>query len=252
MNPTDNESWPEFGRYFVGFVHKYQWYFFLLIITLVVLGFFIKKLAGDEWAWNRLQFLIDAYQEKVFKKFSDDPRHFHRVTLFQYQKFRWRLGTRPGRFENKLFHKIWPYKKESHPLSGWLVPVLRSGHTTQKASSVFLCNKDHAVAEGIAGMIFIRSGTTVTQPLPVPSQSAGKKEIKKYCTESSITIDRYYQMFRNGQPPPATIGGFPIEKNGKLWGVLVLDSTSETGVDTSSIDDYSILISLIGQILERT
>ncbi|WP_281085133.1 hypothetical protein [Methylophaga thiooxydans] len=199
---------------------------------------------GDPWVWEKLQFILNEYQNKVFSEKANEPNHHHRVTLFRYTK--WNLHTRhcTGKW-------YWPWGKH-WPCSGWLVPVLRSGYTSQNTNIIFSApdNADHA--EGVAGQAWAKESAVILNELPSPSKNGPKREIKNYCKVTACPHEIVDAKINTGKPMPLSIAATPVEVNGKIWGVVVLDSRASDGVSRESILNYELTVALVGQLLEKT
>lgn len=50
---------------------------------------------------------------------------------------------------------------------------------------------------------------------------------------------------------PCSIVAIPIERRGKMWGVIVLDSRYPEGVTDKAVEDYRLTVALVGHLLER-
>lgn len=185
----------------------------LLLIAGSVFGFVARRL-GDTPARTALGALLEHMREDVFGEHQEDPSHYHRVTLFRKQTWTWRFMYLDG----------WRPRFLGWPGGGWLVPVMRSGHTTQKARSRWSVPDAADNAVGIAGWTWNKDGVTAVQKLPC---------IAEYCDGEPSDAD--YEIYavkshvpeawaRSRRPEQRSLCGFPVKARGKRWGVLVLDS----------------------------
>lgn len=222
---------------------SYEILLYLSLLTLV--GIFLR-LRGDPWLWDKLAFILNGYQAKALPCGVGIANHQHRVTLFQRKRFAsWpRRGAGPA---------WWPYGKGRWPGSGWMKPVLRSGHTTKKTKAIFLAPDDPSLAEGLAGQSWVGNQVLIRPDLPdlnVPKPSKKKVEEfarKTFCSDSMVQF-----MIRNKKPMPQSLAAIPVDVNGQIWGVVVLDSSDPNGVTRQSVVDFELTVALIGQLLEKS
>jgi len=203
------------------------------------------RLAGDPATREHIQFLLDKFQEKAFH--NGESVHHHRVTLFRYKRC-WRgyWLSRAVRSDDKL----WPWGSGYWPCSGWLVPVMRSGHTSTRMSTAFLApQSDPDLAEGVAGMAWSRNNTVVLENLP--DLPGSKKKAKEYATKTSTPLDLVGRYSARGVPMARSFGATPIEVNNKIWGVLVLDSRNPAEINVDTMNQFGVTIAMISRLLER-
>ena len=150
--------------------------------------------------------VLDRFREGVFG--DDGDLAHHRVTLFKHHGFH-------------LFG--FDIKERGWPLSGWLVPVARSGHTAQKTSVRFLAPHDTDRAQGIAGRAWAAaSGTASAWALPdIRRDTATSDDVRQYAEQTNVTG----AWVKKRSPGSRALMGFTIETpSGVRWGVLVVDS----------------------------
>lgn len=183
----------------------------LLAVVVSAASFTVRKL-GDPVARNALGVLVDEFREAVFREDGSDPQHYHRVTLFRYRKWVFRPYQRNG----------WKLPLLGKPWEGWLVPVMRSGHTTQKTTARFLAPDDADRATGVAGRTWAVQKPVIVDDLPSVAREADPSEDDyiDYASRSYVPVD----LARYKRPEARSLVGFPIETAGEPWGVLVLDS----------------------------
>ncbi|WP_191830513.1 GAF domain-containing protein [Pseudomonas fluorescens] len=217
----------------------------LAIAAAVVVTGIIKRMA-DPWVVEKLQFILDEYQGKVFKDLNV-PKDHNRVTLFKYRKglfFRrhWNEEGKDG---------WWPFKTRRF-YGNYLEPYMRSGHLTLKTKTLFFIdNENSARTQGLAGLAWSTRQVALLSELPEIKPSTGAVKRKDYAkvTRSSVRfLERY---LAEGKTPPRSMAAVPVECNGKLWGVIVLDSLTPLAVTQESVEHYTLTVALIGHLLER-
>ncbi|MCP8632909.1 hypothetical protein PUR31_04630 [Pseudomonas mosselii] len=95
MDVEQDEKWIEQKPIIWMFIERFQeagiWG--LTIIAIVITATAIVKRMADPWAVEKLQFILDEYQDKVFKNLNA-PKDHNRGTLFKFR-------------ENLLFRRHW-------------------------------------------------------------------------------------------------------------------------------------------------
>ena len=150
--------------------------------------------------------VLNRFRDGVFGHDDGDYAH-HRVTLFKHHGFRL-LG--------------FDINERGWPLSGWLVPIARSGHTAQKTNVRFLAPDNTDRARGIAGRAWAAlSKTASATSLPDVQRNPTSADIQQYAEQTNVTES----WVKKRRPGTRSMVGFTIETpNGKPWGVLVVDS----------------------------
>lgn len=223
-------------------IQDFSIWLYILIIILITVCLIVEKL-GNPWVWEKLQFILDEYQSKVFEGNNSDPNDYHRVTLFQHKK-------------HCIFRKHWSanrwYKPSGkNPMIGdYLIPVLRSGHISQKSNALFFASDCGDEAEGIVGQAWARKNVVVVPELPElhPVRPTNRK---KYAEATFISREMVDHSLTNKKPLPRSIAAIPVEVNGSLWGVVVLDSRVPNSISNDSVNNYELTVALIGQLLEK-
>lgn len=202
------------------------WVLPVLAILAGILGL-LRKHLGSPWLWGAVHQHLDVIRELAFNLQPNDAVHHHRVTLFKHVPWAWCL-------------RKWPW-------SGWLVAVERSGHTTQNSIAFFRApdNPDHA--EGVAGMTWARNGTVAVSKLPQLTAQSTDEELKAYSAAAGVSVE----WLRRRLPQAQSICGIPVEVKGRLWGVIVLDSRSPTGLAEGGQVMYKPASKLLAKLLER-
>ena len=239
-------------HYFYSFIREYLVFAFLLLLIGYILSIFLMRY-GNLWILDKLQFVLDRYQGKAFvKKANPDPKDYHRVTLFQYKRgvlFPWHWSAQ------KTFA---PWGGGKHPFrSNYLVPVLRSGRLSRKTNAIFHVSDSGDASEGIAGRAWVTEEAATAIGLPSIRSGANKRDIKVYAESTQSDEAMVEAMLEHKKslsrdcPVPRSIVAIPVERFGKNWGVIVLDSRDPDGIASDAVENFKITIALIGQLLER-
>lgn len=198
----------------------------------------------SKWIWSVGQSVLDFLCKNSFEGLEGDAHH-HRVTLFEFRPLL--LWIWPWRAW------YWPWGWGRGPTSGWLVPILRSGHTTKKSRTVFLAPDDADRAEGVAGKTWAtRNREIVVEGLADPE--LGKpKTVVDYAKRTGVTTEWLTRQIEQGRQMALSFRAIPIEVSGRRWGVLLLDSRDPGGVAKNREKvDIAPYASLLGKLLERT
>jgi hypothetical protein len=230
----------------IGFyVQNEAWWLLLLLSGLAGISKFACAYIGEPWVWKTIQTTLDELQSHAFKQ-NADPLHHHRVTLFKHKQFRFRV--KPWR------SKFWPWGKYRWPLSGWLVPVARSGYTTQKTKTVFLAPDDADAAEGVAGQAWCCNWMIPVSGLPDLYANQTTENIEAYAKSTWLRSDLVKMRLVNNYAMARSYLGIPIEVKGRRWGVLVLDSRSPDGIwspEGLRYETYKVMAKFLERLLER-
>lgn len=226
------------------FVERQALFIYSISLALIIISFFIKKY-GKPWVWDKIKFILDEYQGKAFFVDVTDPQDHHRVTLFKCKR-------------SCIFTKHWSSRNWWRPwgstpvISNYLVPVLRSGHLSQKSSAAFHAPDNSDLAEGVAGWAWAARNSIVIPELPdVNDKKIKMYQKKQYAegTNSKLEMVEYY--ISKDRHLPRSIAAIPVDVHSKPWGVVVLDSRSVNGVQEDSVLNYSLTVALLGQLLEE-
>lgn len=228
----------------VEFIQEYAIPGYILICITVVLSFFYRRM-GDPWIWEKIKFILDEYQGKAFTKGPGDPSDHHRITLFKFKK-------------NCVFVKHWSCTNILKPwgnktiFSNFLVPVLRSGHLSQKSAAVFYVSDNSDSCEGIAAKAWSSEQAVVTDDLPYLKPGAPKtRDLNTYAKITYCDKQMIMKYMDSGRPMPRSIAAIPIIVFGEMWGVIVLDSRLPKGVSSDSVLNFELTVALVGQLLEK-
>lgn len=237
------EQWPYYAAHTIAWLQSYSFPIWLSLGILSILGWLLRW-RGDPWIWDKLQVLLDKFQEIAFSSYANHIKDHHRVTLFKYKKWHWRIST-------PMTKGTWPWTKDRLPWSGWLIPILRSGRTSQKTKAVFMAPDNGNLAEGVAGKAWVANNIIVAPNLPNLSSSSSDQQIARYAKRTTCPAPIVKDYVARGRDLPRSIGAIPIEVNNVPWGVLVLDSREEKGVTPELLNSYTLIVNSISQLLEK-
>ena len=205
----------------------------------------VCRILGPPQTWKIARSHLDRFQQHVFQD-EGGLLQEHRVTLFKWVK--WKLWMWPWR------GRYWPWGSwGTWPWSGWLVPVVRSRHTTQKSSTVFLAPDDASLAEGVAGRAWGTGEVVVVNDLPDLSKQGTDGQIRTYADSTWVTTEWVRTRVRRGRHCARSLCGFTIEVKGTPWGVIVLDSKKAELQKTDDIMGmYRLVAQFLGAVLQET
>lgn len=212
-------------------------YLYILFLMVFFLGKYFTR-NGDKVIWETLQSQIDILQSIAFPDHANELNDHHRVTLFRYKKWCW----------NRLFNlKSW-----NRPWSGWLVPVIRSGHTGKGTKVVFLAPDSGSDAEGIAGLCWSSDAIISRENMKSINSSSSDQNKGEYCRRSNMPRSILDSYCKNNRPLARNILAFPVRTcTGNRWGVLVYDSMSLSSLDIDTANKaFEIVIEPIGVLVE--
>ena len=196
----------------VAFIQDYGWWVILLGIFAGEGGILWVESKESTIVTNALNAILNEFRDELF---GDAGGHQgdHRVTLFQYRKTCWRV--------------IW--RRARPPWGGWLVPVARPGHTSQRSHTVLRAPDNPSRLEGIAGKAWgANSKTYEVFDLPDLSEvekPKGDPLVAEYANRSHISQWWVRGRVKKKRLLARSLMGFKVEQpDGTAWGVLVLDS----------------------------
>ncbi len=240
-----------------------RWAAIIIIVGAISVGL-LRLLAycvqEDSLEAKIIRGLIEEELEKLRDaSFPDlltgEPPDNNRITIFERIIWHWRIWPWRG---------VWPWGTR-FPGSGWLVARYRSGHTTQNTHACFLAPDDADVrAEGVAGQTWRKYAAYRVRNLPnlkgikyrcwyhrYPLVFLGKmrgfqensrnyiddkKIVAEYAGSTGLSESQVWQRIKCRKKCPLSICGVPIENSkGRVWGVLILDSSN--GVESVDTND---------------
>ncbi|MBF8774453.1 MULTISPECIES: GAF domain-containing protein [Pseudomonas] len=213
-------------------------------LAILAVAAFVAKRMGDPWIVNKLKSILNGYQKGAFK--GDDPflKDRDRVTIFKYKKRS--LFTR--HWSSSSFFKPWG---KNPVFASYLIPFMRSGHISQRSKASFYTSDDPDKAEGVAGKAWACNRPIVLNDLPNLTLKSLARDKASYAQLTFTEVAMVDKCLNEGKKLPRSIAAIPIESNGVVWGVVVLDSGNPLGVTTDSVTNYSLTVALIGELLER-
>jgi hypothetical protein len=231
--PPDWETIPDVPGWYWHLVHalkQHTWWITISCFVLASLAGWMKVAVGPPKLWLQVHKLLDQFQARAFPPPSNSnapPLHHNRVTLFQHRPWIWAFCCWPG--------------------TGWMVPIQRSGVATRKTAARFRAPDDAERVEGIAGTVWVRSGTIFvptlegqgSKLLPAIKVDAPDSRIDEYAKRTFTSerwIRRRMKRLHNDGCLHRSFCGFPVTVEGKPWGVLVIDSM-EGALDPAHISD---------------
>lgn len=214
------------------------------IICAIVIACFVYRRLGNPWVWEKIQFILDEYQDKAFNKEPGDATDHHRVTLFEHKK-------------NCIFRKHWSSEKWYNPsgekpmISSYLVPVKRSGHISQNSTTCFYVSDNSDDCESVAAKAWSSNQTVIKTDLPLINTRTVQRDLKSYATDTYTDIKMLQKWASAKKQMPRSIAAVPVMVSGEIWGVIVLDSRLPNGVTGDSVLNYQLTVALVGHLLEK-
>ncbi len=193
----------------------------------------IRKRIGEPWVWGAIHHLVNTYRDFVFADERQENLHHHRVTLFRH--YRW-----------------WEYPCcFKRPFGSRLIPVARSGHTTQQSNIAFLVPDDADKSEGFAGKVWATFSTLIVSDLPDLSANPTDEKIKEYAKKVFCTEDWVRDRMIRNRIMGRSFCGIAIRVKGIEWGVIVIDSRSPKSIKKLGEKTYDLMGRSLGKLLER-
>ena len=220
------------------FFKSHSWVVAVLPGIAWVAKYFSEKIETN-WLLSVIQSALTQFCDQMFGSLQGGKDE-HRATLFVRRGF--------------AIWRTWPWRIDRHPWSGWLVPVVRSGHATQTIRSRFLAPDNAAKCEGIAGYTWrTRAIQTVTGQAALTAMSS-EADLEVYCQRTKTSMPWLRERLKAGEELPRALRGIPVEVDNKLWGVIVLDSKEPQpfSVDRNGQGHLTRMFSFtISKLLER-
>lgn len=216
-------------------MQAHAWWIIVAGPIVVAAAQFVRRKYGTPWLADTINKLLTEFRDDVFARQNNDAIDRHRVTLFRHRAFR--------------FPKL---------SLGWLEPVARSGHLTQRGITWFKAPDRADRAEGVAGRAWrcqswiVVPNPTENRQLPNIDWKSNERTISEYA-ESTFVTPQWVQQRRKAKRAMArSFCAIRVQVKGKPWGVLVLDSQSENPPDISTVSTrFSAVASVLSPLLER-
>jgi len=172
---------------------------------------------------------MNEFREQVFDE--SDSQAEQRITLFRYRNIRWRWF-------------LWPSPD-------WLCAVQRSGNFTRKRRRWFRVSERQV--EGVSGRAWRDQLTVEIKDLPEIKGTSRETDVAAYAENVYVTSDWVRnQQFSRENAAPRSFCAFPVEVNGKTWGVIVIASTKPRMKDLSAINEaFKRTAFFLGILLKR-
>lgn len=210
---------------FLTGVQDSAWYLLPVLAGVSTALKFGTSTVGSPWLWDAVHVALNELRDCAFESFKDEPVHYHRATLFK--------------------KKTGPSFRTKHWRTARLVPIERSGHTTQRTSVLFLIPDDADHAEGVAGLTWAQDGVYRVSELPDLSADPPSDDWKRYAEATGVTVE----WLRQERPHARSFCGIPVQIKGKPWGVIVLDSRNPQKIEGD--DAYALSARVLGKLLEK-
>lgn len=178
-----------------------------------------------------------TYQQKHIFQDEGEIAYEHRVTLFLMKRWAWTL-------------RCWPW-------SGWLVPYERSGALTRKSRSCFRATANQPSRhEGIAGSTWAKQGrTVVVEDLPDlqdPDNPPTEAMIRDYAKRTLVSPEWVRKHLKLGKPLALSYYGHPVEINGIIVGVIVVDSRNpKVKKGPKYLNSYKLVAAMLSEVLAK-
>ncbi len=219
-----------------------NWWFVLGLTALAAIAKIIKERLDRTWVWTAVQAIVDRIQTEAFAQ-QPGYAHHHRATLFRHQRCKW--------WPFPLRYFVDPPGKRRWPCSGWLVPAIRSGHTTQHTTTYFLAPDDADKAEGVVGHIWASNKEVALAAGTALRRNADDVAIVDYAGKTFVSATWAKHELSNDKVLAASFRGIPVEgKAGRKWGVLILDSRDPDAAMKANLNIAPYAYCL-GKLLER-
>jgi hypothetical protein len=241
MKADAAKAWPLFKEP-LSTIQQNGWWLIVLLPVGAALADRLASSAGSPRTWEIAQTVTNAFRKEVFGDIDDALLQEHRVTLFKHVRCKWWM--------RRWRCRGWPWGKGRWPWSGWLVPVVRSGHTTQQSDTVFLAPDDSHQAEGIAGLAWASGKAVFRKELPAITANSSAEEIAEYARLSKLSPEWVRRRLSRKQPCARSLCGVPIEGKKRPWGVIVLDSAAPDLPEDKIRSQSQLVTSLLAKTLE--
>jgi len=111
--------------------------------------------------------------------------------------------------------------------------------------------------EGVAGQAWARNAIVSIANLPDlesignQDQELQAKLIEEYAAGTSVTTEWVRKRLKAKRPMARSFCGLPVECNGTMWGVLVIDSRNPEAKTPEFDPHFRFVAGLLGKILSK-
>lgn len=248
LSSSQFSTYPMF-KIFITYVKNHAPFLLLVSALLIVVTFILLKFTNSVAILKCIDVKLNTLRDWLCCNISGDYDDNHRVTLFKYHKRYFGLFLRRKYWSSEYF----PWTLDRTPWSGWLVPISRSGHTGQNARAVFWAPDSGTKAEGVAGIAWAKGGDMIHfEQLPKISKSSSNTNKTKYCDSTRMSRMLLESYIKEGATPARSFLAFLLLVGGEPWGVIVIDSQSEQGIDINQMQKaMEVTCSLLPVLLEE-
>lgn len=202
------------------------WLVLLVASVTTVIADAVSRYVGRPWVWSAIECVMGTLKSHAFTDSTGYHAHYHRATLFRRKRCKFWIWPWRG---------LTPWGKSSKgnlvtPCSGWMVPVARSGHTTQRTNALFLAPDDGDCVEGMAGQTWSVEEILIQSDLPQVDSDSSEQDIEEYAKLTWMSEQAVRDRIGSGKGMPRALCGIPIFVSNKPWGAVVLDSRRADGI----------------------
>lgn len=230
----DNLGW--FYSFLQWQANEHAWWLILASTAIIGACIHSQKLIGSPEVWDVLHALLCGTQSLVFGNVGYEVIDYHRVTLFRCRCYRNKLDI------FGMIRQLFQCKPR------WLVPVIRSGHTSQKTKAYFSIGGSESECLGVAGKCWFRNQIVSVWNLPDLHNGLTETKILEYARDSYA----YPELIKNRLPRARSILAVPVQLKQELWGVLVFDSRNPDQINRTNVDKLcGMLTGHLGKMIEK-
>lgn len=238
LDPAQYQNYPTSIGAIADYVRAHTWAIVLLPGLAGLSKYGLERLER-RWVGRMIHALLTEYRRNLFGSLGG-AKEEHRATLFVHRGF--------------ALWRTLPWSISRHPWSGWLVPVSRSDHTSQRVRARFLAPDRSRKSEGIAGQTWREAAIVTVDKLPELTKLSTASDISDYCRRTHVSESWVRSRLDEGESLPRSLRGLPIEVDNVVWGVVVLDSSREQAFthDALGTEKFTLIFSsTMGRLLER-
>lgn len=227
-------------NYTVQFIHNYGFIINPILLALISLFSWANLYIGQKHSWRTIEAILEEQRNLLFGKLND-PEHNHKVTLFMWKQILW--------------FKPWTWR-----VGGYLVPVARFGERSRNNIPNFKAPINNpGLAEGVAGLGWQHKKPVHKFNLPNLNETQpSNTQFETYAKETNMGVKwvkkRWIADQRNKRSTALSYAVWRIKASGKVWGVLVIDSTIPAKIIPKPADNkvFKAYLELITRALEET